>query len=85
MMACLGKTEARLGKEEPASEDIEPEVADEEVPLEDAVVMAVGEPRNKRRDQQNLAAGRRQKEQGRNLDARRHRKQQKRTQSKNGY
>jgi hypothetical protein len=50
-MAYQEKTEAHLeGKEEPTSEDMEPEVADEEVPVEDAVVMPVGEPRNRRRD-----------------------------------
>jgi hypothetical protein len=42
-MTCLEKTKARLGKEEPASEDMEPEVAD-------AARMPVGEPRNRRRD-----------------------------------
>jgi hypothetical protein len=57
-MACPEKMEARLGKEEPTSEDIEPEVADEEVPVEDTVVMPVGEPRNRHRDQRNLAAER---------------------------
>jgi hypothetical protein len=72
-MACQEKTEARLqGREEPASVDIEPEVADEEVPVEDAARMPVGEPRNTRRDRRNLAADRHQK------------KQQKRTQSTNG-
>jgi hypothetical protein len=72
-MAGLEKTEARLQVEEPASEDMTPEVAHEqEVPLEDAVVMPVREPRNRRRDGRNMAAVRRQK------------KQQKRTQSKDG-
>jgi hypothetical protein len=50
MEACLE------GKEEPASMELKPEVADEEVPLEDAVVMTVGEPRKRRRDQLHLAA-----------------------------
>jgi hypothetical protein len=71
-MACIEKTEVRLGKEKPTSEDMTPEVAHEqEVPLEDSVVMPVTEPRNTRRDR-HLAAQRRQK------------KQQKRTQSKDG-
>jgi hypothetical protein len=49
-MACQENTEARLeGKEEPTSEDMEIEVA-QEVPVEDAAVMPVGEPRNRRRD-----------------------------------
>jgi hypothetical protein len=52
--------------------ELKPEVADEEVPLEDAVVMPVGEPRKRRRDQRHLAAKRRQK------------KEEERTQSKNG-
>jgi hypothetical protein len=47
MEACLE------GKEEPASVELKPEVADEEVPLEDVVVM--------RQDQRHLAAQRRQK------------------------
>jgi hypothetical protein len=75
-MACQENREARLeGKEEPTSEDREPEVA-QEVPVEDAAVMPVREPRNRRRDRRNLAGGRRQKQQNRNLDARRRRKQQ---------
>jgi hypothetical protein len=41
--------------------DMEPEVA-QEVPKEDAARMPVGEPRNRRRDRRNLAAGLRQKE-----------------------
>jgi hypothetical protein len=64
--------EARLEEEKPASMEMKPEVADEEVPLEDAVVMPVGEPRKRRRDRQHLAAQRRQK------------KEQKRTQRKDG-
>jgi hypothetical protein len=72
-MACQENTEARLeGKEEPSSEDMKPEVANEEVPLDDAARMPVGEPRNSRRDRRHPAAQRRQK------------KQQKRTQTKNG-
>jgi hypothetical protein len=72
-MTCQEKTEARL-EEEPASEDMTPEVAHEpEVPLEDAVVMPVGEPRKGCRTRRHLAAVRRQKKQGRNLDARRRR------------
>jgi hypothetical protein len=71
-MACQETMEARLGKEEPASEDLTPEVAHEqEVPKEDTVILPVGEPRKMRRDRY-LAAVRRQK------------KQQKRTQRKNG-
>jgi hypothetical protein len=62
--ACQETTEAHLeGKEEPASVDMTPEVADEEVPLEGAEVMAVGGPKKRRRDRRHLAAGRRQKEQ----------------------
>jgi plastocyanin len=56
----------------PASVEIKPEAAHEEVPPEDAVVMPVGEPRNRHRDRRNLAAVRRQK------------KQQERTQKKDG-
>jgi hypothetical protein len=75
-MAYQEKTEARL-QEEPASEDMTPEVAHEqEVPMEDAVVMPVGEPTKRRRDGRNLAAHCRQKEEGRDLDARRRGKQQ---------
>jgi hypothetical protein len=56
---------ARLETEEPASVDMTPEVAhDQEVPVEDAVVMPVGEPRKRRRDQRHLVAQRRQKEEG---------------------
>jgi hypothetical protein len=49
-MACQETMEACLECKEPASVEIKPEVADEEVPKEDAVVMPVGEPRNRRRD-----------------------------------
>jgi hypothetical protein len=84
--ACQETMEARLEEEKPASMEMKPEVADEEVPLEDAVEMPVGEPRKRRRDQRrNLAAVRRQKkEQDQNLDARRRRKEQNRTLRKNG-
>jgi hypothetical protein len=44
---CQETMEARLEVEEPASVDMTPEVADEEVPSEDAVVMPVGEPRER--------------------------------------
>jgi hypothetical protein len=54
-MACLEKTEVRLGKEEPASVEMKPEVVDEEVPREDAARMPVGEPREGGRDK-SLAA-----------------------------
>jgi hypothetical protein len=77
--------EARLEEDKPASEDMTPEVAhDQEVPMEDAVVMPVAEPRKRRRDRRNLAAVRRQKKKDRNLDAKRCRKEHKRTQRKNG-
>jgi hypothetical protein len=52
----------------PASMEMKPEAAHEDVPLEDAARMPVGEPRKRRRD--------------RNLDARRRRKQQERTKKK---
>jgi hypothetical protein len=74
-MACQETMEACLERKEPASVEMKPELADKEVPLEDAKVMPVGEPRNRRRDRRNLAAGRRQKEQDRNLDGRRRKKQ----------
>jgi hypothetical protein len=71
--ACQETIEARLErKEEPASEEMKPEVAHQEVPREDAEEMPVGESRKRRRDGRNLAAGRRQK------------KEQKRTQWKDG-
>jgi hypothetical protein len=51
-MACREKTEAHIGKGEPASEEMKPEVAQEqEVALEDVVDMPVREPRKRRRDQ----------------------------------
>jgi hypothetical protein len=63
-MACQGNMEARLEEDEPASEDVTSEVAQEqEVPVEDAEVTAVGEPRKRRRDRRHLAAVRRQKDQ----------------------
>jgi hypothetical protein len=72
-MGCQEKTEAYLeGKEGPASEEMKPEVAHQEVLREGAVVMPVGEPRKRRRDRRHLAAQRRQK------------KEQKRTQRKDG-
>jgi hypothetical protein len=84
-MACQETMEPCLGKEESTSEDMTPEVAHEqEVPREDAVVMPVGEPRKRRRDQRHLAAVSRQKDQDRDLDARPRRKEQKRAQRKNG-
>jgi hypothetical protein len=49
-MACQETMEARLEENKPASMEIKPEVADKEVPLEDAARMPVGEPRNRRRD-----------------------------------
>jgi hypothetical protein len=71
-MACQEKTEPRL-QGEPASEDMTLEVAHEqEFPLEDAVVMPVGELRKRRWDQRHLATQRRQK------------KEEEWTQSKNG-
>jgi hypothetical protein len=83
-MACQEIMEARLQEDKPASVDTTPEVArDQEVPVEDAARMSVGEPGKRRRDR-HLAAGRRQKEDEPNLDARRRRKQQERTQSKHG-
>jgi hypothetical protein len=70
MMTCQETTEARL-QGEPSSVDMTSEVAHEqEVPLEDAIVMPVGEPRKGLRDRRHLAAGSRQK------------KEQKRTQKK---
>jgi hypothetical protein len=48
-MACQEDNEARLEEEKPASENMTPEVAHEQkVPLEDAIVMPVGEPRKRR-------------------------------------
>jgi hypothetical protein len=60
MVACQETMEARLeGKEEPASEEMKPEVAHEEVPKEDAAVMPVRGLRKQRRGQKH-AAGRRE-------------------------
>jgi hypothetical protein len=68
--------EARLEVREPASADTAPEVAyEQEVPVEDAEVRSVAEPRKRGRDGRNLAAVRRQKRQNRDLDARRRGKQ----------
>jgi hypothetical protein len=53
---------------------MEPEVA-QEVSVEDAVVMPVGEPRNRSGNQRHLAAERRQNKEQQNLVAMRHRKQ----------
>jgi hypothetical protein len=61
--ACQETMEARLEVEEPASVDMTPEVADEEVPSKNAEVMAAGGPKKRRRDRRHLAAGRRQKKQ----------------------
>jgi hypothetical protein len=84
-MACQETMEARLEAEEPTSVDMTPEVADDqEVPVEDAVEMPVGEPRKRRRDGRNLAAVRRQKKKDRVLDARCHGKEQGPAQRKNG-
>jgi hypothetical protein len=59
-MTCLEKTEARLeGKEEPASVEMKPEVAQQEVPREDAAVMPVRGLRKQRRGRRQ-AAGRRE-------------------------
>jgi hypothetical protein len=69
-IACQETMDACLECKEPGSAEMKLEVADEEVPLEDAGRMPVGEPRKWRRD--------------RNLDARRRRKQQERTQNKDG-
>jgi tRNA 2-selenouridine synthase SelU len=49
--------------EEPTSEDMEPQVAHEEVSVEDAAVMPVGEAKKRRRDRRNLVTERRQKKQ----------------------
>jgi 5'-3' exonuclease len=52
-MACQ-KMEARP-EEEPTSVDMTPEAAKREVPVEDATVMSVGEPKKKRHRDQKLA------------------------------
>jgi hypothetical protein len=83
--ACQETMEARLEAEEPVSVDTTPEVADDqEVPVEDAEVLSVAEPRKRRRDERNLAAVRRQKKQNRDLDTRRRGKEQERAQRKMG-
>jgi hypothetical protein len=59
-MACQ-EMEARQEEEKPTSLDKKPEVAEQrEVPVEDAEVIAVGEPKKKRRRDRKLAAERRQ-------------------------
>jgi hypothetical protein len=84
-IACQEKTEAHLEKDKPASVDTAPEVADnQEVPVEDAEVRSVAEPRKRGRDRRNLAAVRRQKKRDRVLDARCRGKEQGRAQRKNG-
>jgi hypothetical protein len=56
MMACQGM-EAHQEEEKPASLDTKPEAAQqEEVPVEDAEVIPVGEPKKKRRRDRKLAA-----------------------------
>jgi hypothetical protein len=60
-MAYQEKTEALL-QDKPASVDMTSEVAHEqEVPMEDALEMPVGEPRKRRRNERHLAAQSRQK------------------------
>jgi hypothetical protein len=55
MMACQ-EMEARLEEEEPTSVDMKPKAAQEkEVPVEDATVMLVGEPKKKRSKDQKMA------------------------------
>jgi hypothetical protein len=84
-MACQGKMGAHLEEDKPASVDTAPEVADDqEVPVEDAEVRSVTEPRKRRRDGRNLAAVHRQKKKDRVLDARCRGKEQGRAQRKNG-
>jgi hypothetical protein len=58
-MACQEKTEVRLEEEKPASRELKPAVADEEVPREDAAVMPVGGLRKQCRGQKQ-ATGRRE-------------------------
>jgi hypothetical protein len=56
-MACREMTEARLEEEKPTTVNRKPEAAEQrEVPVEDAEVMPVGEPKKKRRMVQKLAA-----------------------------
>jgi hypothetical protein len=56
--ACQGMMEARPEEDKPASVDTTPEVEDDqEIPVEDAEVRSVAEPRRRRRDQlRDLAA-----------------------------
>jgi hypothetical protein len=49
-MVCQETMEARLEVEEPGSVDMTPEVANEEVPWEDAARIPVAEPRKRRWD-----------------------------------
>jgi hypothetical protein len=56
-MACQETMETRLEEKKPASMEKKPEV-------EDAARMPVGEPRNRRREERNLDARRRRKQQG---------------------
>jgi hypothetical protein len=59
-MACRETTEARLEEKEPTSVEAKPEVAQQqEVPVKDAEVMPVGEPKKKRRRDRKLTAERR--------------------------
>jgi hypothetical protein len=58
-MACRETMEARLEEKEPTSVETKPEVAQQEVPVEDADVMLVGEPKKKRHRDQKLAVERR--------------------------
>jgi hypothetical protein len=84
-MACQGNMGAHLEEVKPASVDTTPEVADDrEIPVEDAEVWSVAEPRKRRWDGQNLVAVRRQKKNDRVLDARCRGKEQGRAQRKNG-
>jgi hypothetical protein len=71
LRACRNETmanqetmEARLKKDKPTSMELKPEVADEEVTLENAVLVPVGEPRKMRWDR-HVAAQRRQEVQKR--------------------
>jgi hypothetical protein len=48
-MACQ-EMEAHQEEDEPSSVDRKPEVAEREVPVEDAEVMLVGEPKKRHRD-----------------------------------
>jgi hypothetical protein len=84
-IACQETMEARLEKGKPASVDMTPEVAhDQEVPVEDAEVTAVGEPKKRLWDRRNLAAVHHQRKQNRDLNARRRREEQEWAQRKSG-